>query len=34
MKAEAKARMLEDLGDAEVGKYTGGVLDYRKRKRI
>lgn len=33
MKAEAKARMLEDLGDAEVGKYTGGVLDYRKRKR-
>lgn len=29
----AKMKMLESLGDAEVGSYSGGVLKYRKRKR-
>lgn len=30
---EAKMKMLEGLGDAEVGRYDGGVVNYRKRKR-
>lgn len=30
---EAKMKLLESLGDAEVGSYGGGVLRYHKRKR-
>lgn len=30
---DAKTRMLEDLGDAEVGKYSGGVINYFQRSR-
>lgn len=29
----ARMRMLESLGDAEVGKFTGGVINYFKRER-
>jgi len=29
----SRMRMLEQLGDAEVGKFKGGVLNYRKRER-
>lgn len=29
----ARLRMLESLGDAEVGKFTGGVVNYFKRER-
>jgi len=31
--SEARMRMLESLGDAEVGKFTGGVVNYFKRER-
>lgn len=30
---ESRMRMLESLGDAEVGKFTGGVINYFKRQR-
>ena len=30
---DSRMRMLEQLGDAEVGKFNGGVLNYRKRER-
>jgi len=30
---EDKLKVLEDLGDAEVGKYSGGVINYFKRER-
>lgn len=30
---ESRMRMLESLGDAEVGKFTGGVVNYFKRER-
>jgi putative phage-type endonuclease len=29
----SRMKMLEQLGDAEVGKFNGGVLNYRKRER-
>jgi putative phage-type endonuclease len=31
--ASARMKMIESLGDAEVGKYTGGVVNYFKRER-
>jgi putative phage-type endonuclease len=31
--SESRLRMLEALGDAEVGKFTGGVINYFKRER-